>query len=70
MTYDYQIQMNPIEMPMHSSIGRASGFSFNYLPQEIKDWLNANIVSWFYDDIHRVHFRKEEDKVKFILRWM
>ena len=34
------------------------------------DWLNENTVSWFYDDIHRVHFRNEEDKVKFILRWM
>lgn len=39
----------------------------------MKCWLSDEIgtENWFYDvSMHRIFLKNEEDKVKFILRWM
>lgn len=51
------------------------GYTINFMPWTTRDWLNEHIGTknkyWYYDlSYHKIFFRSEEDKVKFILRWM
>lgn len=62
--YLYQVILNDDDEPPYRKIH-----------QSMWHWLYHNVGQennyWFWDEsMRRIFFRNEEDKVKFILRWM
>ncbi len=56
---------NPINLPHQLTFGHTP------LRHDIAKWLEEEHIVFNYSDIFSsIHFEKEEDKVKFILRWL
>ncbi len=60
MSYDHQVQISK------------SGHFFATIPWAMRCWLDKHLEEpWFYDaNNDRIFFRTDEDKIKFILRWI
>ena len=66
-------QTLPINLPYHLTYiqSRGRGYYFSSLRIDIVKWLKKENINFNYSNIFTsIYFENEEDKVRFILKWV